>query len=505
MIQLPKALQVLLILPVAGLLCFPVSSAGDDDPAKVIEDLYGDRLRAVAATVNRDDDIELAKYLLAAVESLKEQSTLTIAVAEKAAELASKDSSGLDTAIKALDLAAAIVAPEKAGEIQDRAMALRLRALGAAHGEERKKVAAQIVTIQLSYAQQKLDAGDAAGAVANYRTSLAMAIGHRDDRVDALRVLLEAAVQRHRAEQHLLAVQSRLLENRGDKQATDDLVRLCMVDLNDPARAKPLLSVLDGETRRLLTLAMKPINDLEASDARDLGEWCRALAVKAPPAARFGILTRAHDAYTRFLALHDEADLAGASASLIVKELEADLKAAPPDPLLTKPGERKVTGLWRELTARLIKEDQWQINSGRWSFKDNRISGQGDSGLQFKHELPKNFTLEFKMNVVKGMRPRIHFHGLDFSVANEGFSKTIWVYGDGVTNVQGSRHKYENGQEMQFLIRFHGHNVLLEINGKPVMQGQRQKASGCTFEIRAGDGWSPGTTEFYDFRITPAE
>ncbi len=146
---------------------------------------------------------------------------------------------------------------------------------------------------------------------------------------------------------------------------------------------------------------------------------------------------------------------------------------------------------------------QWKPQSGVWeATADGKIRGRGDSGLLFAHQLPRDCTLEFHMNVVEGMRPRIHFPGTDFYVGNEGYEHVIEPYG--AVSSQGVSFPYFNNEEMKLDIKFSGEHFELRVNDKVTARGTRKTPPDHVgLRIEAGDGWSPGIVLFWGLRLTP--
>jgi len=145
----------------------------------------------------------------------------------------------------------------------------------------------------------------------------------------------------------------------------------------------------------------------------------------------------------------------------------------------------------------------WTIQSGTWSQPETHIQGIGDSKITFNRALPGNVLVSFQMNVLRGMRPRIFFVGPNLYFGNEGYKKTIYVYGKGAKNVQGSRIPYRNGQILGISMKILSGKFELRVNDQ-VIQGDCDPADRILLRLQGGDGWSKGTTEFWDFRVEPA-
>lgn len=154
-------------------------------------------------------------------------------------------------------------------------------------------------------------------------------------------------------------------------------------------------------------------------------------------------------------------------------------------------------------TRELNDLGEWSIGKGEWSATpDGKIMGKGDSELTLKHDLPADCFIEFHMNVMDGMRPRVLFPGTDLYIGNEGFFHQIEMYG--AETQRGVSFPYSNGQEMKLGINFSGKNVDLYINGELMARGMRRNVpTTLAMVLRGGDDWSTGTTLFWDFKASP--
>jgi hypothetical protein len=150
------------------------------------------------------------------------------------------------------------------------------------------------------------------------------------------------------------------------------------------------------------------------------------------------------------------------------------------------------------MSRKLNDIEQWKIKQGDWTMSNGRIRGEGDSGIEFKTPLPSDCTLSFRMNVLSGMRPRVHFHNTGIMFGNEGYSKTLFPYG---VSVDGSPFPYQNNQEVAIAIRFSGEQFQIDIDGKQAFKGTRKKSDSIRLELSGGDWWSKGTTEYWDFKF----
>src|SRR5207302_11302483 len=93
----------------------------------------------------------------------------------------------------------------------------------------------------------------------------------------------------------------------------------------------------------------------------------------------------------------------------------------------------------------------WTVVNGAWRQSGQKIRGDGDTQITFNDDLPANCKVSFRMNVVKGMRPRVYFDGPNIYVGNEGYSHNLRVYdkdGNEAKNHEGKHVEYENGQTL---------------------------------------------------------
>ncbi len=171
----------------------------------------------------------------------------------------------------------------------------------------------------------------------------------------------------------------------------------------------------------------------------------------------------------------------------------------------------------QEISKRLNAIASWKIEKGQWSEEKPvaaqgkapvgaRTSepigfrGSGDSSLRLAEPLPADFRLDFTLNVVEGMRPRMYFGG--FFLGNEGFEKHLFVYGDKARELQGGRIPYSNDRPIAIRADFWGETFAFYVDGKLCATGKRTAgADGTHLVFRAGDDWSRGACAFMNFMV----
>jgi hypothetical protein len=173
--------------------------------------------------------------------------------------------------------------------------------------------------------------------------------------------------------------------------------------------------------------------------------------------------------------------------------------ASPPTP-----GVQAGTGSasFSDLTDKLNRLENWKISNGSWTqTPGGPIRGQGNSMIEFTPDLPTDCTISFHMNVVDGMRPRVHFDGPNIYVGNEGFTKNIAVRNNS-KKLLGSAFVYKNGDDIAVTVSFHGQSFSAQV-GDQITEGPCQTGSPIRLRLQGGDGWSKGTTEYSEFVVGP--
>lgn len=163
--------------------------------------------------------------------------------------------------------------------------------------------------------------------------------------------------------------------------------------------------------------------------------------------------------------------------------------------------------------------ENWEPEKGQWTqergaaggqekpgaartFSLDGIRGAGDSAARFKGKIPTDCRIEFTLNVVDGMRPRMYLEGLGFFLGNEGFEKHLYVYGDGAREFKGRRIPYENGRPVGIRIEMWGDDFAVWVDAKLCAVGKRKvPAEGVGLLFRGGDDWSRGACTWSRFAV----
>jgi len=308
-------LLALLLLPVA---------AKADEAADAFNSLFGADLKQVAATPDPADDVALAAKLVAAAETASKQPALLALLCDKAWELGKVHPTGHATAIKAMELLARCV-PGRQIACQEKVVIIRQSQYDAARGDERTKAGGALVAAQQDLMDLKADAGDAAGAIECGNRALLVARAVKSDTRD-IQARLDQISGLQRTQKQVADLKARLATAPNDAAARAELLRLCLVDLDNPAEAAKYMSDADdAATRKYVPAAARGLDQTPELACLELGDWYRGLAAQAAPAAKGPMLARARAYYERFQSLHTTEDLAGTRAKLGLQRVTEDL------------------------------------------------------------------------------------------------------------------------------------------------------------------------------------
>jgi hypothetical protein len=331
----------------------PVARAADADKAAeaaaAFQSLYGAELDRLRASRDPKESVGLATKLLAAAKQAPAQPEFVAVLCEKAYELALAHPDGYATAIDAVRLEAAAV-PEKAAACADRLVEVRQRQFDLAKGDARPSAGEILIGAVLAAFEARKEAGAAADEIASYKRALMVARVIKSDRAGELETHVKALEQAIRLAVEIENLKKLIAADPKNQAARQRLVRLYLVDLDDPAEAAKLLEgVEDASLLKYVPAAAKPVETVPEFACLELGEWYRGLADAATPAAKALMFVRAKAYCERFLQLHVAEDLDRTKAALLLQKIAGEMQAAgTPKPVANKQGPSPSTKTRRE-------------------------------------------------------------------------------------------------------------------------------------------------------------
>ena len=336
-----------------------------DEAEDLFNSLYAGKVKQAQGTVDFKDDLALAQSLLEAAGSAAEQPKLAAILCKAAHDLSFKREAGWEIAAGAMQKLIEASPGNTAARTDgyDKLVDVRQKQYAAAKTAAAKTATGQALLADLlAAAQHEAEAKDEAGAAALNRQALVLARTVDPARAKELQAELDDQQRRQRLQQRVLALQTALLENATDHAKAEELVRLLIIDLNEPAKALAYLDrAKDAELKKCAVLAGKPLGDLTADEANALGAWFfDATGKLADAESKATAYARSKECLERFLVLHATKDLARTKAELLLKQI--------PEGVLTANPLRPATTAGARLPANLLDlvDLEKDVVSGKW-------------------------------------------------------------------------------------------------------------------------------------------
>jgi len=383
------------VLVIGGLLAAAaLGGAASDDATKTFNAQFGSEIAKVAATKDTADDLALAAALVEAARAKDIQPALVALLCEKAFSLDAPDPKGGATAVAAMTLLAEKV-PEKSAAAQDKVLDIYQAEYAKGRGVDKVKAGETLVAQTIRFADARVQAGDYAGAVNLYRRALPLAVTLRAVKHDELSAKLDYATTRLGFRSQVEKLEAGLKADPNDQAARDELVRIYVVEFDNPAEASKKLDLSrDSVAAKFVLLAGMPIERLPPRACVELGNWYRGLAETSSAQGRLFALTRAKRYYERYLetkeddrrtevaAALDQVDSVVAKAAAATPKLtvldaksfgETHAKAFPPQGNLAANGEARASSHWgNRLPQNVFKGDRegdaWSLNAPKGWF-----------------------------------------------------------------------------------------------------------------------------------------
>lgn len=367
-------LALLLLLVVARSLC----AAGADDAAKTFDQLFADEVRQVRLTADSRDDIDLARRLMTAADSVAEQPAMAALLLEKAHELTAKVPQGSSTAIAAME-ALGVKMPERREAANQKIVAILQRDFARAAKADEQVAAGQALVDKMMEMAEQAAAHSEFAAMAHLNQALPVAAKIKSPSEASIRARLAALTRRQRTQAQVAALKERILKDRTDKAAAGELIMLLIVDLDKPAQAAPYLDIVaDEDLGKHVALASKEPAELAAADHLALGLWYEGLARKAAAASRRLPFQRSEESLEKYLEMQGEQNLTRLQAEVALKRVKAAMLALPAE------AGGKESSAWASFDGKPLKIE---AESAQIILKPMQASrGRGASGGSFVAE-----------------------------------------------------------------------------------------------------------------------
>lgn len=291
------------------------------DPIKTFEAQYGGRIAAATASPEAADDLALAAELLAAAGEAETDPALLPPLCRSAYDLAAKHLKGLRTAVRAMTLLAKTV-PQQKNACEDKILDVHQNRYAKGRGAEKAEAGKALVETINRFAEGRVAANDFAGAAGLYRRAMPLATNLRDiDRYE-LKAKLDHAVTRRGFQSQAEKLKAALKEHPDDKAARDELVRIYVVEFDDPAAAARQLDLKADDNAKYVLLAGMSIERLPARALVELGRWYQGLAATSSAQGYLIALVRAKTYYEHYLEANPAASDAHADVTARLGEVD---------------------------------------------------------------------------------------------------------------------------------------------------------------------------------------
>jgi hypothetical protein len=305
-----------------------------EEARATFDQLFGESIKKAKATASTKDDAELAGVLASSAKAATNSAELTTLVAMAAVEFGAKGPEGFETALEAMDLFLDQPADLRAPRMDDLAtlcQSIVTRSRGADHD----KAGTALMLVLVTYGDDRADAGDFAKAVLLYRRAVDAANAVKSPDLPSVQGKLLAATARQAAVVRVDALAKQVEANPADAAAREELVRLYLVELDNPEKAAKVIDPASTDIKsKLVLLAGMTAANLPEAACLQLGEMYNGLADTASAAAKPAMLVRARLYYATFLDKHAGADIQRVQAELAVKSLDDKIAKLAPRPKL---------------------------------------------------------------------------------------------------------------------------------------------------------------------------
>jgi hypothetical protein len=371
-----------------------VSRAAEGANAEeTFDSLYGAELRKVEKTRDTADDLELAARLLEGARKADAMPGVQTLMCIKACRLAAADPKGFETALAAADLLAD-KAPALVHETEETVLAIRKKQYDASPAEWKAAAGEVYVQCLAVAAAGKARTGNIEEALSLCRMASRIARDIRLANTEAVDAQIKRLTEMQKIVGRVPQLKAQLKADPANRKAREELLRLYVVELDNPAEAEAFLDdQSDPAYRKYVPAAAKPVDAAPEEACRELGDWYRELAASATALGQASTLARARAYYERFLQQHAAKDEGRAKVELALDSVRANLKKL--DPGTTAYVPTFGSGQWIDL-VKLVDPGKDAL-AGQWERAEAGLKyrGSDEPRLVMPLLLAGDYELEF--------------------------------------------------------------------------------------------------------------
>jgi hypothetical protein len=300
-----RAIAIALLFCLASTGIAP-AAAPDEEPAAAFDEAFGDDLEKVRATRETDDDVALAGRLLEKAKSGTVSEDLLALLCERAYDLAVGEEGGFRIAVDAMQTLIDAF-PDRRNAARDSILNAHQQRYNHARGRDRIEAGEALVRTIVRFADDKVARREFAEAARLYRRAMPLATNLRSISHDRLKAKLDYAQTRQGFLVQAERLKAHLEEHPDDRKAREKLLRIYVVEFDDPqAAARQLDLRQDDPLNRYILLAGMSMDRLPPPALAALGHRYRDLAAEASRQGRILAMQRARAYYRAYLERADD-------------------------------------------------------------------------------------------------------------------------------------------------------------------------------------------------------
>ena len=300
------------------IVAFPVSAVADDT-ARLLN-IYIEELRR-----ETKDPVKLAERLLQEAAKVTDNPALRSGLYQKAYEYGMQSAKGHASAQTAMETVLAL-APKGKVQWWEQLVKVRQQMYSRKSGADRQAMSEKLVSALASAGDACLDERLATKASGYYQRAGFLARLLRLPRQGELVAKTRKANALVGIGRQVERCETRLKSNPGDDKARVELIRLLVVELDDPGEAQAYLDATVAKSwRENIPLAMKDPREMDEAACLALGVWYAKLARTAAVMGKVAALSRVRTYYRRYLTLHTRQDPDRARAETALAGIEKTL------------------------------------------------------------------------------------------------------------------------------------------------------------------------------------
>ncbi len=327
------------------------------DAKSDFDELFGQEVRRVSASRSSAQAIALAKQMIAVADTLEGNEELKVLLWTKAAAYSERTAAGRETSVKALEKLIDATG-DASGAWSKRLLTLHGRRYLTTRGKDKAAAGREYIEQIIAIADRQLKSGQATAALSTYRKAGAVATSLRSPRKAEILRKMKSASAAAKTRKMIDNAQAALKKNPDDMKLRESVVRMCLLELDDPSQAAKLLNEdSDQQLRTYIPLAAGKTEEIDESVCFEIGRWYWSMFPEAQtPAAKTTILTRTKTYLDHFAKLHTAKDISSLHARTILAKVDKELaKLSPIAAKTVSPVPGAVMTLTFDKTAMSVK------------------------------------------------------------------------------------------------------------------------------------------------------